>query len=227
MKSLNAPRTLAALALIAALPAALAATPVQIKFGGQDLAGNLLTTYDAAVSSVTPVTNNAPTAGLNYTYVASGDSFIAYCLEPNQGNGRAGVIRTYEASAFTGTKAPLVQGLFSKFYGGLSDYDSKAAFQLALWEIMRETGSPTDVTSGGFYMSASGTNFSTVASIANNYLTQAATYSGPSLYTLTYLSNASLQDLVTATPVPEPMSGAMLMSGLAVLGLLARRRFPR
>lgn len=227
MKSPTALRSLATLALMAALPAAMAATPVQIKFGGQDLAGNALSTYDASVSSSSPVTSNASTSALNYSYVSSGASFIAYCLEPNQGNGRAGVVRNYEASTFSGAKAPLVQGLFSTHYAGLSDYDSKAAFQMALWEIMRETGSPTDVTTGSFHMGASGTNAATVASLANTYLSHAAAYSGPAQYSLTYLSNASLQDLITATPVPEPMSGAMLASGLAVLGLLARRRLPR
>lgn len=227
MKSPNAPRSLVALALLAVLPAAMAATPVQIKFGGQDTAGNALTTYDNTVTSGGPVTNNASTTALNYSYVSSGASFIAYCLEPNQGNGRAGVVRNYDASTFSGAKAPLVQGLFSTHYASLSDYDSKAAFQMALWEIMRETGTPNDVNSGSFYMSASGTHAATVASMANSYLSQAASYGGPALYKLTYLSNPSLQDLVTATPVPEPMSGAMLMSGLAVLGLLARRRLPR
>ena len=121
-----------------------------------------------------------------------------------------------------------MQGLFSQYYDGLSTPTSKAAFQVALWEIMRESGSTLDAS---LRVLPRGATYGSVATLANDYLANAASYSGLALFTLTRLSYTGQQDLITAsriaTAVPEPTSGAMLMSGLAVLGLLARRRMPR
>ncbi|MFO1228298.1 PEP-CTERM sorting domain-containing protein [Roseateles sp.] len=217
------------IALVAALgaSAARADSTVNISWQGKDLTGLQLTAFDDSYSTTGPVvTTSYRTTALNYTNNASHESFIAYCIEPAESNTKTA--KDYTASVFSGPRVSLVQGLFSQYYDGLSTPTSKAAFQVALWEIMRESGSTLDASAGSFRV---GATYGSVATLANDYLANAASYSGPALFTLTRLSYTGQQDLITAsriaTAVPEPMSGAMLMSGLAVLGLLARRRMPR
>lgn len=228
MKSIVVAGLFAAGALAA--QAADAATTVNIKWQGLYTSGVKLSTMDTTLSSTVPVTSNYATTALNYSYADTGTSFIAYCIEPSQGNGRANITRSYGVESFTGVQAQNLQGLFSTAYAGLSTYNDKAAFQLAVWEMVLETGSALDVTTGSFHLSSTDTTSAAVASEANSFLANALAYKGPALYTLTKLTNPQLQDLVTATPlsaVPEPESYALFLSGLGVVGLLARRRMPR
>ena len=69
--------------------------------------------------------------------------------------GRAGMKLTYNVESFTGVQAQHLQGLFSTAYGGLNSYNDKAAFQLALWELVRETGSTMNVTDGRLSVASS------------------------------------------------------------------------
>ena len=207
-----------------------AATTANIKWQGLDTSGVKLSTMDTTMSSTVPVTSNYATSALNYTNVDTGASFLAYCIEPSQGNGRANISRPYSVESFTGVQAQNLQGLFSTAYAGLSTYNDKAAFQLAVWEMVLETGSTLDVTTGSFHVSSTDSASTLVANEANTFLANALAYKGPALYTLTKLTNPQLQDLVTATPlsaVPEPESYALFLGGLGVVGLLARRRMPR
>ena len=81
--------------------------------------------------------------------------------------------KDYTASVFSGPRVSLVQGLFSQYYDGLSTPTSKAAFQVALWEIMRESGSTLDASAGSFRV---GATYGSVATLANDYLANAASY---------------------------------------------------
>jgi hypothetical protein len=228
MKSIIAASLLATAAL--ASQAALAGTTVSIKWQGIDAAGTKLSTTDTSVSASTPVTSNYATSALNYTYTDTLQSFIAYCIEPNQSNGRAGIARIYNVESFSGVQAQHLQGLFSTTYASLNTYNDKAAFQLAVWEMVRETGSTLDVTNGSFHISSSDAASQQVASLANSFLAHALAYTGPAHYALTKLTNVQAQDLITATPVasvPEPQTYALFLSGLGFIGLLARRRLPR
>jgi len=209
---------------------AAAANTVAIKWAGLDQAGTQLSTLDETVSTTVPVTDGYFTTALNYSYVATGQSFIAFCIEPTEGNGRKNREYSYAVESFSGAQAHNLQGLFSTSYAGLSDYNDKAAFQLAVWELVRETSGTYSVSTGSFHLLGDDATTAAVTAKAASFLTQALSYSGPSLYSLDKLTNAGLQDLVVASPlaaVPEPESYALFLAGLGAIGMMARRRLPR
>lgn len=208
-------KTIAAAAILSVLGASASATTESITFQSRDVtAPRLTTTY----------TSNYRTAELSYTD-STGASFLAYCIEPDQSFAiNALGAQTYTVGSFSGAQASLLEALYSSSYASATDVNAKAAFQLAVWEIVTESSSSLNVNGGSFTVDSSTALASSIATQANDYLSASASYSGPSLYTLTKLTNADYQDLVVASPVPEPQTWALLLAGLGAVGLRARRR---
>lgn len=221
-------------AALMASASAFAATSTSIRFMSRDADDPRLS--NSAIA-------NYVTGGLNYVD-AAGSSFVAYCIEPEQsfalstnlaGNPN---FKAYTPTSFSGTQGDLLQGLYSSSFSGVHNGQQQAAFQLAVWEIVRETSGTLSIAqgAGSFYLQSSGltgqsfTTAQSVEQLANGYLALAQAYHGPALYTLTKLTNATYQDLVFATAtnaVPEPQTYALLLGGLGIVGLVARRRLPR
>lgn len=223
------PLVLAA-ALLASVPA-FAASTASIRFIGRDAGDPVIATSAGT---------NYATGALTFTDAASG-SFLAYCIEPEQAFALSlnskGLpnFKTYTVDSFTGSQALQLQALYSSSFASVHAGVQQAAFQLAVWEIVRETSGTLNVTKSSaanstdsFYLTS--TN-SAVEHLANGYLSAAQNYNGSALYSLTKLTNATYQDLVVAqritAAVPEPETYALFMGGLGVIGLLARRRLPR
>ena len=61
-----------------------------------------------------------------------------------------GDVPNIRVESFTGLQAQRLQGLFSTAYAGLTTYNDKAAFQLAVWETVLETGNLLNVNTGSF-----------------------------------------------------------------------------
>ncbi len=119
-----------------------------------------------------------------------------------------------------------IQAIFDANYSeALATGDSKtsAAFQVALWNAVYDDD--YDVGTGSFQAS----NNADVVSLANQYLTAASNYGGDQKWDLSYLQNENRyrdrrQNLVTASPVPLPAAGLMLIGALGGLALVRRRR---
>lgn len=119
---------------------------------------------------------------------------------------------------------------------GSANNNQSAGFQVALWEIVNETGGTYDAGVGnpttGFR-----TTDSTIAGIANDYLALidplSSTYTGiignnGLGYRVSYLESTgdpTRQNLVTVSPVPLPAAGVLMLAALG--GLAGSRKLRR
>jgi len=103
--------------------------------------------------------------------------------------------------------------------GGVINTKVKAAgFQIALWEILNDTGAAFDLTSGNFSMSQN----AAVQAKAEQYLSAITPGAAMGGYDMTFLASTDYQDVMTVTPVPLPATGILLAFGIG--GLFAARR---
>ena len=157
-------------------------------------------------------------------------SFDAMCVDPYQ----------YSSSAFTNyTVANLDTASFSAtVIGNISTgqgfgrnaglgpsaaADANAgALQLALWEVIADSGA-VNLYTGNVKAYIPDTNLA-LRNATDNLLSNYGSYSGPDLYNFTLYKSATNQDFLVATPVPEPETYALMLAGLGLIGLVARRR---
>lgn len=213
------PMWLAGLALLAS-GAANAANTIDIKFGGVDPSTLVLSTSG---------TTNYATGAL--PYLTQDGSFIAYCVELAQSHSlKKDGFQTFSVGSFDAATTDSLQRLYSSTYATVDTPTEQAAFQTAIWELTHETSASKSVSfgSGSFYFSsikgADGATNSAFNGLVDGYLSTAASYAGPNLYSVSKLSSANYQDLVAVTSVPEPSSYALMGAGLAAIGFLSRRR---
>ncbi len=146
-----------------------------------------------------------------------GEQHIAYCVDINQYAGSS------QATAVPVTSVPngnLAAWLFDTYSQQADTSLEAAALQTALWEVLNETGSTFNVSSGYFSI----TGNSAVATKANSMLAGLdRTY--VSAYPPMILQSSSKQDMLISNPnlnSPEPATMGLLILGAT--GLLARHR---
>lgn len=155
---------------------------------------------------------------------AAPTSFMAWCAELTQ-DFTFGVTYTYSEQSGTSyfgarTRADLSR-LFTAAQGFVVDAGTSAAMQAGIWEIIYERGTAYGFASGTFLgapaLAADLGAFATV----NGYLANLSSYNAD--YQIRVLTNPERQDFLVAT-IPEPETWALLVAGLAALGVVKRRR---
>jgi len=139
-------------------------------------------------ATVDAVNNNYSTAVIGY-----GASFKTFCIDLAQGIGFGGTY-TYVTDTLdhvldgpstpflAGAKANAIRVLYAQSYGNVTNNVNGAAFQLAVWEIMKDGLSPAGGaaaaladTSSVFYANTTGMSGAALAD-ASSALAQAASY---------------------------------------------------
>jgi hypothetical protein len=154
-------------------------------------------------------------------------SFVGYCVDPFQ----------WASSSFHEYGAMLLEDFLdasrfqqvAKLFGhayedSLMGSTQAAGFQLALWEVFNDDGR---LDQGA--VRVTGTTNNAVRQSAQTLLDSLASWTGNGTnYELTFYQNATHQDYLAVTgplsPTPEPESYALLLAGLGLIGLVARRR---
>jgi hypothetical protein len=159
----------------------------------------------------------------------NGASIVTYCaqLDADLTLGTAFTDFT-QVSGVAAWGAPVATELGKLFTwanatGYVTDNNTSAAFQSAIWEALYETGGSHGFTTGSFTV-VPGPNAFHVTQAALDGINWAAIDATTSAYTVTELSSPSTQDLLIATPVPEPGTYASMLAGLVGIGFVARRR---
>jgi hypothetical protein len=186
--------------------------------------GSETITYTLAAPNVVKV--NTVGAGGFATILNGGASFTTYCIDLYQTlNFADPAYTTYSIvpgslHAFANMNANADLG---RLFGAghiVNDAVTSAAFQIAVWEIAYEkTGTAYDVTSGSASFAGSGTGPTAALTLATSWLGTLGSNGVP----ITTLESPDHQDVVYATPVPEPETYALMMAGLGVVMFMGRR----
>lgn len=163
---------------------------------------------------------------------ATGTKFQTFCIELTEffSTGNTYTVNVVDplnapnpglpVGQMTSAKASLLSELHGRFLGEVDTSKEAAAFQVAVWEIVYDTGLKLGAGQGQVYIdNASHLNAGTYGALAQYWLNQ-LNGTGPQPDLLA-LSKAGFQDQIIVNPVPAPP--ALVLAGIGFLGLLGWR----
>ena len=194
--------------------------------------------YPTALSFNVTGISGVGAGGFNASFDPSGPaaphSFVAYCIDLAQNFSFGSAFTVTETapammSAIGAVRTGVLDRLYTQRFAAADTRAETAAFQLAVWEVLREVPTTTfgmNALGAGSFTATAATSGTTLDSdaitMANSWLYTLGTLAGG--YQLTALVSPTRQDQMMATPVPEPETYMMLLAGLGLMGFVARRR---
>ena len=161
-----------------------------------------------------------------FTGLLNGNSFLTYCTEIGQ-NFSFNTLYTYSVvSGVTAWGAATSTALDRVLSGAMaagwpSNATQSAVVQAAVWEVLYETSGTYSFAGGTFIATGTGA-VQTALDLADPYW--ASLGSIPITVHADQLFNPDRQNFLVMTAVPEPGTYAMMLAGLGLMGVIARRR---
>jgi hypothetical protein len=205
------------------------ATPITVKFNG------FVNGY--RVGSISGVRNVSGVAAGEFDFNVSDnggvywdDELKAFCIDVNDDlvTGTSvmyDLVAAGPSGALSSEQLSLISQLYDGHAGALGNATNDAAFQLALWEILYDSGGPLELQNDGNFSASTFNTSRDLAQVWLDGLVANANYQS-SKYEL-YVLGADYpevnQTLITAHSVPEPGTLSLLGVGLIAFGITRRR----
>jgi PEP-CTERM motif len=163
------------------------------------------------------------------TSIGGGASFTTYQVtDLGTGVGANKLATSQSFESYFGTSiATNLEKLYSEG-NHPSGVVQQGAFQIAVWEIINEApGTAYDPTSGSFALKASSLGLQNgldALALSKTWLAELATTANTFTGTVLVFNDTNIHPVIYASAVPEPATFGLMLTGLAAIGFVGKRR---